>query len=77
MVKYNTIFHKNGVILHVYVGSENFFPGLATSGISKRFSRNREPKVVKFVFYHSKLRKQSFLLKFSNSWPPFDPHVCV
>ena len=26
-------------------------------------------KVAKFVFYHSKLRKQQFLLKFSNSCP--------
>jgi len=30
------------------------------------------PKVVKFVFCHSKERKQRFLLKFSNSCPPSD-----
>jgi len=35
------------------------------------------PKVVKFVFYHSKLRKQPFLLKFSNSCPHTDTHACV
>jgi len=27
------------------------------------------PKVMKFVFYHSKLRKQLFLLNYSNSCP--------
>jgi len=33
--------------------------------------------VVKFVFYSSKLRKQPFLLKISNSWPPSGTHACV
>ena len=33
--------------------------------------------MVKFVFYHSKLRKQPYLLKFSNSFSPSDTHACV
>ena len=43
---------------------------------SKSFSWEG-PKVVKFGFYHSKLRKQPFLLKFSNSCPlPTPMLVC-
>jgi len=44
----------------------------------KDFSRVG-PKVVKFVFSHSKLRKQPFFLKFSKSRkanaPPSDSHA--
>jgi len=35
------------------------------------------PKVLKLGLYHSKLRKQHFLLKFSNSCPSSDTHACV
>jgi len=41
---------------------------------SNSFSKGG-PKVVKFVFYQAKLRKQHFLLKFSNSCPPSNIHV--
>jgi len=34
-------------------------------------------KVLKFVFYHSKFRKQDFILKFSNSSPSSDTHMIV
>jgi len=33
--------------------------------------------VVKFVFYHAKSRKQPFLLKFSNSCPSSNIHICL
>jgi len=46
--------------------SEGFFPGGGTSGFFQNFSKG-EPKVVKFVFSHSKLRKQPFLLIISKS----------
>jgi len=39
----------------------NFSRG-GTSGLFKKFIYGRQ-KVVKFVFYHSKLKKQHFLLK--------------
>ena len=41
----------------------------------KRFSEGG-PEVVKFIFYHSKLRKQTFA-EISNSCPPSDTHACV
>ena len=56
--------------------SEGIFPGGGTSGFFQTFFYGR-PKVVKFDSYHSKLRKQHFLLKFSNSCPPSDTHACV
>jgi len=46
--------------------SEGFFQGKATSGFFQRFLWG-VPKVVKFVFSHSKFRKQLILLKFSKS----------
>jgi len=42
----------------------------------KSFSTGGE-KVVKFGYYHSKLRKQRFLLKFSNSCHSSDTHMPV
>jgi len=44
----------------------DFFQGWAMRGFCQIFSSGW-PKVVKFVFYHSKLRKQLFLLTFSKS----------
>jgi len=75
--KYNTIFHKNVAILHacVHEHRKEFFQR-GTSGLFQKFFCGG-PKVVKFDFYHSKLRKQRFLLKFSNSCPPSDTHACV
>ena len=55
--------------------SEGFFPGVALVDFSKSFSEGRR-KVVKFVFYHSKLKKQLFVLKFSKSCP-FQHPACV
>jgi len=46
--------------------SEEVFSGKATRVFFQNFSKEM-PKVVKFVFSHSKLRKQPFLLKFSKS----------
>ena len=54
---------------------KNFFRG-TTSGFFQTFFYGR-PKVVKFGFYHSKLRKQHFLLKLSNSWHSSDTHMLV
>ena len=56
--------------------SEGIFLGGATSGFSSKFFYGRS-KVVKLGFYHSKLRKQHFLLKFSNSCPSSDAHMFV
>jgi len=53
----------------------NFSRG-GTSGFFQTFFYGG-PKVVKFGFYHSKLRKQRFLLKFSNSCPSSDPYMLV
>jgi len=53
----------------------NFSRG-ATSGFFQKFFYGR-PKVVKFVFYHSKLRKQRLLLKLSNSCPSSDTQMLV
>jgi len=64
--------------------SEGFFPGRASRELPKIFFQGG-PKVVKFVFYPSKLKKQPF---FANNFkiqggprpfpaPPFDAHgVC-
>jgi len=73
----NTVFYKNGVLLHacVYGRRKDFFQGEQLVDFSKSFSWGE--KVLKFVVYYSKLRKQRFLLKFSNSCPPFDTHACV
>jgi len=62
------------------MGVGRIFPGRAIGSFSKIFLGG--PKVAKFVFSHSKLRKQPFLLKFSKyrgPWPlapPSDAHVC-
>jgi len=53
MVKYNTIFYKNGVTLHVCVHGHpigNIFLMGALVDVCRSFSRGA--KVVKFVFYH-------------------------
>jgi len=50
----------------VCMGVGRSFSGEDTSGYFQTFFYGG-PKVVKFGFYHSKLRKQHFLLKFSNS----------
>jgi len=50
-----------------------FSGGEGTWGFFQNFSR-RGPNVAKFVFSHSKLRKQPFLLKISKSRPPSDAH---
>jgi len=78
MVNYNTIL---GVILHACLhftclASEGIFPGGGTSGYFPKFFYGG-PKVVKLGFYHSKLRKQRFLLRFSNSCPSSDTHVLL
>jgi len=54
-------FTKICVILHACVHGcwTDFFPGVALMDFSKSFSRGRG-KVVKFVFYHSKLKKRLF-----------------
>jgi len=56
--------------------SEGFYPGGALVDFSNSFSKGA-PKVVKFIFYLSKLRKQHFLLKFSNSCHNSNTHACV
>jgi len=72
------IFYKNGVTLHVCVhGHPNDFSRGALVDVSQSFSRVGRPKVVKFVFYHLKLRKQRLLLKFSKFVTPSDTHACV
>jgi len=70
-------FYRNGIILHACVhgrrkdffqeGAIGFFPKVFLGGL----------KVAKFVFYHSKLRKQPFLLSFQISSPlPTPMLVC-
>ena len=61
----------------VYMGVGRTFSSEATSGFFQTFFSGGGPKVVKFCFYHLKLRKQPFLLKFSHLYPPFDTHACV
>jgi len=56
------------------VGS-NFSRGATSGFFQKCFYWGS--KMVKFVLYHSKLRKQHFLLKFSNTWPSSDIHMLV
>jgi len=60
----------------VCMGAGRNFSRGGTSGFFQKFFC-RGPKVVKFAFYHSKLRKQRFLLKFSNSFPSSDTHMLV
>jgi len=58
MVKYNTIFYKNGVILHACVhGRWKDFSKEATGRYFQKFFYGGGPKVVKFAFCRSKLRK--------------------
>jgi len=54
MAYYNTIFHKNGVILHARVHGrrKQFVQGGPRVDFTKIFYG--APTVVKFVFYHSK-----------------------
>ena len=54
---------------------EGIFPGGSLVDFFKSFLRG--PNVVKFVFHHLKLRKQHFVLKFSNSCPSSDTHLLV
>jgi len=54
---------------------KDFSTGGATGFFRKFFYGGA--KVVKFAFYHSKQRKQPFLLKYSDSYPPSDTHACV
>jgi len=70
-------FLQNSVILHACVHGrrKEFFLG-EPLGFFQKFFYGR-PKVVKFAFYHSKLRKQRFLLKFANSCPSSDTHMFV
>jgi len=78
MVKYNTIFYKNGVIFHACVhGRWKDFSQDATGRFFQKFFYGGGRKVVKFAFCHSKPRKQPFLPKFSNSCPPSDTHACA
>jgi len=65
-------------VVEMVMGIGRIFSRGATTGFFLNFSRGR-PKVVKFVFYRSKLRKK-FLLKISKSMgakppcPPFQRH---
>ena len=52
------------------------FSKRATSGFFQKLFCGK-PKVVKFVFYHSKIRKHDFLLKVSNYCPSSDTHMLV
>ena len=61
----------DGVIQHSFYKNGVTYT-LVCMGVGRILSRGE-----KFVFYHSKLRKQPFLLKFSNSCPPSDTHACV
>jgi len=67
----------NFLIIHACVhGHRKDFIQGGTSGFCRMFFSGR-PKVVKFVFCHSKLRKQLFLLKIPNSYlPPAPMLVC-
>ena len=59
--------------------SEGFFPGGDHLGIFPKFFHGGGPKVVKFEFSHSKLRKKLFYWKFQNPLgrpaPPSDVHA--
>jgi len=59
------ILRTNGLHWQQLRSSEEFFAGGLLGDFSKKFLGG--PKVVKYVFAHTKLRKQSFLLKFSKS----------
>jgi len=56
--------------------SEGSFPGRALVDFSKSFSRRAKSGEIR-ILPHSKLRKEPFLLKFSNSCIPFDTHALV
>jgi len=56
--------------------SEGFFPGGGPSGFFKMFFKCW-PKVVKFVFCHSKLRKQPFFAEIFKLLHHSDTHACV
>jgi len=72
-----TQFLQNGVIWYACVhGPRKDFIQGGTSGFFQPFFQGGA-KMVKFVFYQSKLRKQHFLLKFSNCCPPSNTHACV
>jgi len=74
------MFYKIGVILYafVYGRRKDFIQGKHLwKWIFPNVFSGGQAKVVKFVFYHSKLRKQPFLLISSNSYPPSDTHACV
>jgi len=75
---HTTQFFAKMVSFHMLVCmgvGRNFSRG-ATSGFFQKFFYGG-PKVVKFVFYHSKLRNQHFLLKFSNSCPSSNTNMFV
>jgi len=55
---------------------EGIIPWGVTNGFFQKFFCVG-PNVVKFILYHSKLRKEHFLLKFSNSFPSSDTHMIV
>jgi len=55
----------NNYVVNARMGSKDFFQGRASSGFSRGSQEDfcsRGPKVAKFRFNHSKLRKQPFLL---------------
>jgi len=58
----------------VCIGVGRNFSKVGTSGFFQKCFYGG-PKVVKFAFFHSKLRKQRFLMKFSNSCPSSDTPV--
>ena len=60
----------------VCMGVGRNFSRDATSGFFQTFFYGG-PKVVKPAFYHSKLRKQHFLLNFTNPSTPSDTPACV
>jgi len=75
MVKYNTIFHKNGVILHACVHGrrKECFQGGPIVDFSNSFSRGATSSEMCFLPFETKIT--AFLLKFSNSCPY--RHLCL
>jgi len=78
MVKYNTMFYKNGVIFHACVHERGrIFSREATSGFFQKFFYGGGPKSGEICFLSLETEKTTFLLKFSNSCHPSDTHACV
>jgi len=75
MVWYNTIFYKNGVILHACVHGRRKDFSKEGGGPSGFFQNVSDGQKWWNLFLSLETKKTAFLLK--NSCPPPDTHACV